>query len=223
MIHTFSVHYAYFFSLPLLTPDALHICAPQQFDPVIAALLEGQPVDLCAMPPPPPASVASASVSVGQKEDGERQHASEDITVLSDDQTSPSTDITVLSEDQTSPSTDMTVLSDDQVSPSTDIRVSSDEPEVDIYSAPPAPVSVMEALEQRLSKYRSVEQAARDEGNASKARRIGRIVKQYENAIKLHSAGRPIPVDELPTPPGMYSRDRSSFTSVQVLYSRCRD
>ncbi|KAJ9592539.1 hypothetical protein L9F63_015812, partial [Diploptera punctata] len=78
----------------------------------------------------------------------------------------------------------------------------SEEGEVDIYSAPPAPTTVMEALEQRLNKYRSTEQAARDEGNSSKARRMGRIVKQYENAIKLHKAGKPIPVDELPTPPG---------------------
>ncbi|PNF27118.1 Coiled-coil and C2 domain-containing protein 1-like [Cryptotermes secundus] len=142
----------------------------KQFDPVIAALLEGQPVDLSAMPPPPPDSVACSSVSVGQKEDGERQSASEDILAL--------------------PSSEPAVAAP------------SNEPEVDIYSAPPAPVTVMEALEQRLSKYRSVEQAARDEGNTSKARRIGRIVKQYETAIKLHSAGKPVPVDELPTPPG---------------------
>ncbi|EAT43762.1 AAEL004802-PB [Aedes aegypti] len=62
--------------------------------------------------------------------------------------------------------------------------------------------TVAEALQQRLEKYQSVEKAAKDEGNASKARRIGRIVKQYQDAIKLHKAGKPIPVDELPTPPG---------------------
>lgn len=153
-----------------------YVRVAKQFDPVIAALLEGQPVDLSAMPPPPADSVASSSVSVGQKEDGERQRASEDIPASSNDQALPSSESA--------------------------IAALSDEPEVDIYSAPPAPVTVMEALEQRLSKYRSVEQAARDDGNASKARRISRIVKQYENAIKLHSAGKSIPVDELPTPPG---------------------
>lgn len=62
--------------------------------------------------------------------------------------------------------------------------------------------SVMEALEQHMAKYKSVEQAAKDEGNSSKARRIGRIIKQYEQAIKLHKAGKPFVVDELPTPPG---------------------
>ncbi len=33
------------------------------------------------------------------------------------------------------------------------------------------PTTVMEALTQRLAKYKSVEQAAKDEGNSSKARR----------------------------------------------------
>jgi coiled-coil and C2 domain-containing protein 1 len=163
--------------LQLLIADELHVYAPQQFDPVIAALQEGQPVDLSAMPPPPPDFVAPASVSSGQKEEGERQSSSEEIPASSNGQVIPSNDPAV--------------------------APLSDESEVDIYSAPPAPTTVMEALEQRLSKYRSVEQAARDEGNASKVRRIGRIVKQYENAIKLHSAGKPIPVDELPTPPGI--------------------
>lgn len=67
------------------------------------------------------------------------------------------------------------------------------------------PNTVLEALEQRLAKYKSQEEAAKADNNASKARRMGRIVKQYEDAIKLERAGRPIPVDELPTPPGIYS------------------
>lgn len=67
---------------------------------------------------------------------------------------------------------------------------------------PNAPTSVAEALQQRLDKYRSVEKAAKDEGNSSKARRFGRIVKQYEDAVKLQKAGKPVPFDELPTPPG---------------------
>lgn len=62
--------------------------------------------------------------------------------------------------------------------------------------------TALEALEQRLDKFKSQEQAAKDEGNSSKARRLGRIVKQYQDAIKLHKAGKPIPFDELPTPPG---------------------
>ncbi|XP_017778649.1 PREDICTED: coiled-coil and C2 domain-containing protein 1-like isoform X2 [Nicrophorus vespilloides] len=62
--------------------------------------------------------------------------------------------------------------------------------------------SVGEALQQRLDIYKEQEQAAKEQGNSSKARRMGRIVKQYENAIKLNNQGKPIPVDELPTPPG---------------------
>ncbi|XP_059622761.1 coiled-coil and C2 domain-containing protein 1-like isoform X2 [Phlebotomus argentipes] len=62
--------------------------------------------------------------------------------------------------------------------------------------------TVEEALQQRLEKYKSVEKAAKDEGNSSKARRFGRIVKQYEDAVKMHKAGKPVPFDELPTPPG---------------------
>ncbi|GAB0095479.1 C2 domain-containing protein [Sergentomyia squamirostris] len=62
--------------------------------------------------------------------------------------------------------------------------------------------TIEEALTQRLDKYKSVEQAAKDEGNASKARRFGRIVKQYEDAVKAYKAGKTVPYDDLPTPPG---------------------
>ncbi|KAB0797547.1 hypothetical protein PPYR_09097 [Photinus pyralis] len=62
--------------------------------------------------------------------------------------------------------------------------------------------SVGEALQQRLEVYQKQEESAKEQGNASKARRMGRIVKQFQDAIKLHNAGKPVPVDELPTPPG---------------------
>jgi hypothetical protein len=124
-VHTLSFYYAYCSALPLLATHELYVCTPQQFDPVIAALLEGQPVGLSAMQPFPPDSVASSSMSVGQKEDDKKQQASEDIPALSN------------------------------VEASSELAVaaSSDEPEVDIYSSPPAPVTVMDASEQRLSKY----------------------------------------------------------------------
>ena len=66
----------------------------------------------------------------------------------------------------------------------------------------PVPNTIEEALNQRLSRYRQDESKAKAEGNASKSRRLGRICKQYEEAIKLHKRGKPIPVAELPTPPG---------------------
>ncbi|EDV58925.1 coiled-coil and C2 domain-containing protein 1-like isoform X2 [Drosophila erecta] len=67
---------------------------------------------------------------------------------------------------------------------------------------PTAPTNMLEALQQRLEKYQSVEAAAKAENNSGKARRFGRIVKQYEDAIKLYKAGKPVPYDELPVPPG---------------------
>ncbi|XP_073824975.1 coiled-coil and C2 domain-containing protein 1-like [Musca autumnalis] len=69
-------------------------------------------------------------------------------------------------------------------------------------TAPTSSGNMLEALQQRLEKYKSVEEAAKEEGNSSKARRFGRIVKQYEDAIKAYKNGRPVPYDELPVPPG---------------------
>ena len=66
----------------------------------------------------------------------------------------------------------------------------------------PVPKTVEEALNQRLSRYREDEAKAKAEGNASRTRRLGRICKQYEDALKLHKRGKPLPVAELPTPPG---------------------
>nr|XP_024215696.1 coiled-coil and C2 domain-containing protein 1-like isoform X2 [Halyomorpha halys] len=64
------------------------------------------------------------------------------------------------------------------------------------------PISILEALEQRLAVFRKQAETAKAEGNSSKERRMGRISKQYEDAIRLHKAGKEIPVDDLPTPPG---------------------
>lgn len=73
-------------------------------------------------------------------------------------------------------------------------------------SSPEAPLvmatTIDGALVQRLEKYKSVEAAAKAEGNSSKARRFGRIVKQYEDAVKLYKAGKAVNYEELPTPPG---------------------
>merc|ERR1719334_325694 len=70
------------------------------------------------------------------------------------------------------------------------------------YGAPPAPTTIAEALNQRLLKYKGEADKAKADNNGSKARRYGRIVKQYQDAIKLHASGRPIPRDTLPDPPG---------------------
>ncbi|XP_055377305.1 coiled-coil and C2 domain-containing protein 1-like [Condylostylus longicornis] len=76
--------------------------------------------------------------------------------------------------------------------------------------APPPPIpspenepkNLLGALEHRLNIYKAQEEAAKNENNSSKARRFGRIVKQYQDAITMHKRGKPIASDELPIPPG---------------------
>ncbi|KAL9925930.1 lethal (2) giant discs 1 isoform 2-T2 [Glossina fuscipes fuscipes] len=89
------------------------------------------------------------------------------------------------------------------------MQANSEEPAPADQVVPPADSAkqitentMLEALEQRLDKYKSVQESAKAEGNASKARRFGRIVNQYEDAIKAYKAGRSVPYDELPVPPG---------------------
>ncbi|XP_047479024.1 coiled-coil and C2 domain-containing protein 1-like isoform X2 [Penaeus chinensis] len=67
---------------------------------------------------------------------------------------------------------------------------------------PAAPTTVLEALEQRLAKYAEQRDKAKNEGNARKERMNQRIMKQFQDAIKCHKAGKPVPFDELPCPPG---------------------
>ena len=66
----------------------------------------------------------------------------------------------------------------------------------------PNPRSPQEALEQRLSKYQSGVESALKEGNGNKERRMGRIVKQYEDALKALKAGEAVDFSQLPNPPG---------------------
>ncbi|KAK5646198.1 hypothetical protein RI129_004662 [Pyrocoelia pectoralis] len=125
----------------------------KQFELVINAVLNGQPVDLSLMPGPPTEEVA--------REENETQKQS--------DPTDESAQVPT-----------------------------EDAPKPSLITAS----TVGEALQQRLEVYQKQEEAAKEQGNASKARRMGRIVKQFQDAIKLNSAGKPIPVEDLPTPPG---------------------
>lgn len=150
----------------------------KQFDSVIQALESGQEVDLSKMPPPPgeqdkPSPVAAGTPPpVPPRARKEEDHTQKEAEVPA---------VVVPSSEPTS-------------------QEESEQPEEEEVLIQAS--SISEALQQRLEKYQSVEKAAKDEGNASKARRIGRIVKQYQDAIKLHKAGKPIPIDDLPTPPG---------------------
>ena len=46
-----------------------------------------------------------------------------------------------------------------------------------LYSAPPKPVTVMDALEQRLEKYKATADAAKAAADSSKQRRMARVAK----------------------------------------------
>ncbi|XP_053680634.1 coiled-coil and C2 domain-containing protein 1-like [Anopheles nili] len=150
----------------------------KQFDVVIRAMENGEEVDLSRMPPAPPTN-DSNSLQTSQPA----------VPSVS----KPKVEEKVQKESEV-PSPSLPVPSS--------VRQDGDEEEDEEEEQLIEASTVLEALEQRLEKFKSVEQAAKDEGNSSKARRIGRIVKQYQDAIKLHKAGKPIPIDELPTPPG---------------------
>ncbi|XP_067947060.1 coiled-coil and C2 domain-containing protein 1-like [Watersipora subatra] len=65
-----------------------------------------------------------------------------------------------------------------------------------------SPGDTIASLQARLEKYKESEAQAKEQENSSKARRMGRIVKQYTDAIKATKAGRNFEYAELPVPPG---------------------
>ncbi|XP_024623196.1 coiled-coil and C2 domain-containing protein 1A isoform X6 [Neophocaena asiaeorientalis asiaeorientalis] len=67
---------------------------------------------------------------------------------------------------------------------------------------PAPPRTLLEALEQRMERYCVAAAQAKTKGDQRKARMHERIVKQYEDAIRAHKAGRAVDVAELPVPPG---------------------
>ncbi|NWH74170.1 C2D1B protein, partial [Piaya cayana] len=64
------------------------------------------------------------------------------------------------------------------------------------------PKTVLEALQQRLEKYKSAAAQAKASGDDRKSRMHERIAKQYQDAIRAHKAGRKVNFSELPVPPG---------------------
>lgn len=99
------------------------------------------------------------------------------------------------------------------------LRATQDEDITRLFDAPTSASSVMEALQQRLEKYKSTQDSATAEGNASKARRLGRIVKQYETAIVAATKGLDFDYDSLPCPPGYPPiPTQSNRTIIKVEY-----
>ncbi|XP_064293317.1 coiled-coil and C2 domain-containing protein 1A isoform X3 [Phalacrocorax carbo] len=67
---------------------------------------------------------------------------------------------------------------------------------------PPAPRDALEALQQRMERYKTAAAQAKSKGDDRKARMHERIVKQYQDAIRAHKAGKTVDFSELPVPPG---------------------
>ncbi|KAM9324695.1 coiled-coil and C2 domain-containing protein 1B [Gastrophryne carolinensis] len=63
-------------------------------------------------------------------------------------------------------------------------------------------VTLLEALQQRMDRYKAAAQQAKASGDDRKARMHERIAKQYQDAIRAHKAGRSVNLVELPVPPG---------------------
>ncbi|NWR62743.1 C2D1B protein, partial [Bucorvus abyssinicus] len=70
------------------------------------------------------------------------------------------------------------------------------------YTSLQQPKTVLEALQQRLEKYKSAAAQAKASGDDRKGRMHERIAKQYQDAIRAHKAGRKVNFSELPVPPG---------------------
>jgi coiled-coil and C2 domain-containing protein 1 len=90
------------------------------------------------------------------------------------------------------------------------------------FNAPVEAVSVEDALSQRMDKYEETLEKAKAEGNAGKVRRLGRIIKQYENAMKANRRGDEFDYESLPAPPGFPPIPISDHTLNQILASEPR-
>lgn len=142
------------------------------FDTVLASARNGDAVDLSDMPPPPSELSSDLLKAIGQTE-------------------IPSSSATKHEDSKQQSTDEKHNESDSQPKPQTVELPPLDEPK-----------TILEALNQRLQKYQTVEANAKAEGNDRKARQNGRIVKQYLDAIKAHKAGRSVNFEELPAPPG---------------------
>uniref|UniRef100_A0A8C8VPQ2 Coiled-coil and C2 domain-containing protein 1B n=1 Tax=Pelusios castaneus TaxID=367368 RepID=A0A8C8VPQ2_9SAUR len=67
---------------------------------------------------------------------------------------------------------------------------------------PTPPRDMLEALQQRMERYKAAAAQAKSKGDDRKARMHERIVKQYQEAIRAHKAGKTVDFAELPVPPG---------------------
>lgn len=149
------------------------------FDTVLASAKNGEPVDLSDMPPPPSELSLDLLKQVGQPQAPPPSPPKQE------------NELQQAGEDNS------------KGSEPAEAPAPTPAPAAKVELPPPdVPKTILEALTQRLQKYQAVEANAKAEGNDRKARQNGRIIKQYQDAIRAHKAGRPVAFDELPVPPG---------------------
>ncbi|XP_074786230.1 coiled-coil and C2 domain-containing protein 1A isoform X2 [Athene noctua] len=89
-----------------------------------------------------------------------------------------------------------------QPQPAVTVPVPQTKPASPAADAPAAPRDALEALQQRMERYKTAAAQAKSKGDDRKARMHERIVKQYQDAIRAHKAGKTVDFSELPVPPG---------------------
>ena len=147
-----------------------------QFGRVLKAFEQGQEVDLTQMPGPPPGYFSKYNVDVSKFKPALRPPPSQATA--------------------SSPSASGGGATGGQSAAAADDEEELVNPDI------PIPRTPLEALQQRLAKYKEGQKSAQEKGESSRVRRMGRIIKQYEDAIKLTKAGKPCDYNELPAPPG---------------------
>lgn len=145
-----------------------------QFDRAIKSLDQGEPLDLLGTPPPPPGYTSQYNINITLYKSPTPTSGAVGGSITP---TSGAVGV--------SPQSSVTSQQGEESDP-----------------AIPIPRTPMDALQQRLEKYREGIKSAQEKGESSRARRLGRITKQYEDAIKSTKAGKPVDYDELPVPPG---------------------
>lgn len=151
-----------------------------KFARIIKAVDAGDPFDLSQMPPPPP---------------GYRSRYNLDASKFT--APPPPSPSSSLSTKPKQPSNEAVTSKTGEAS-----GTSTEEPDAPANPDIPVPRTPLEALEQRLAKYKEGQKSAQEKGESSRARRMGRIVKQYEGAIRDLKTGKPVDFDDLPCPPG---------------------
>jgi coiled-coil and C2 domain-containing protein 1 len=145
------------------------------FSKVLKAFDQGQQVDLSNVPPPPPGYTSRFTFDLSRYKPPNTEQAPQPSQVVTE--TPQGSVATATSQEE---------------------REQGEESDPSI----PVPRTVMEALEQRLAKYEDTQRATQEKGETSRVRRMGRIVKQYQEAIRMTKAKKPYDYSELPDPPG---------------------